>query len=544
MDPQLNTKLNLLNLNDSLIQNTNSSQLFKKQKNENDDELTLEQNKLLKFDPPLYLQRYDYVCELLRKYNCKTFMDVGAAECKMLRYLKNTITNLNLIIGLDIDEAKLDFEKEKFAISWFDHIQPKAEPMEVYLISGDITQADEYFTQMLKSINLDFLSLVELIEHLQPHQVSKCIHTVFKLIQPKLVLITTPNREFNVLFDSDASKFRHWDHKFEWTRAEFQHFCQTEILNKFTDYELVFYNGLGAPPEDASSLGHCTQLALFKLKTIQTHDTQFIDYLHRLKRANYTNRNQDEASRVQLESFIGDSKMTKYKLISFTRYPFDTFEFETEDQRNEALINEINYLISFLSRPSSLSPNNSNETDELTEEQKERLDNDIDLDDDKIRLASVEKLFAFNSIQKFKMSKQDLIDLMRREGYDFTRSGKYVFEMSRINDESLSYYSNYENSNSYENGSNNSFKVDEEDWDKDIETRQANKFCEEDWDVEMNTSINADTSSSKFNIQFNSSQISYSENKICGPFEQFEDVQHDLKDANNNYYVNENPFHD
>ena len=36
-------------------------------------------------------------------------------------------------------------------------------------------------------------------------------------------MLTTPNREYNVKWETlPAGKFRHPDHRFEWTRAEFQ----------------------------------------------------------------------------------------------------------------------------------------------------------------------------------------------------------------------------------------------------------------------------------------------------------------------------------
>jgi hypothetical protein len=44
---------------------------------------------------------------------------------------------------------------------------------------------------------------------------------IFGYLQPKVVVVTTPNCEFNVLFP-DLKRFRHYDHKFEWTREEFQ----------------------------------------------------------------------------------------------------------------------------------------------------------------------------------------------------------------------------------------------------------------------------------------------------------------------------------
>lgn len=151
-----------------------------------------------------------------------------------------------------------------------------------------------------------------------PDVLSKCIESVFGCIQPNYVLITTPNREFNVVFEqmndgaNDACHddhhhepsscggnptkprhdvghqdelieamekkpqhgFRHWDHKFEWTRREFESWCQSEVLDKYPLYALMEpFSGLGQPPVSFSSVGYCTQMALFVRKDLATAQT-------------------------------------------------------------------------------------------------------------------------------------------------------------------------------------------------------------------------------------------------------------------------------
>lgn len=59
------------------------------------------------------------------------------------------------------------------------------------------------------------------IEHLEADVLAALPATLFGYMRPRLVVLTTPNQEFNQLFP-DFSGMRHWDHKFEWTRAEFQ----------------------------------------------------------------------------------------------------------------------------------------------------------------------------------------------------------------------------------------------------------------------------------------------------------------------------------
>ena len=82
---------------------------------------------------------------------------------------------------------------------------------------------------------------------------------VFGFIKPKHVIISTPNVEFNVLF-KNTKKFRHWDHKFEWTRNQFKAWGD-KICSKF-GYE-VYYTGVGTPPNNKLKVGFCSQFAVF-----------------------------------------------------------------------------------------------------------------------------------------------------------------------------------------------------------------------------------------------------------------------------------------
>ena len=59
------------------------------------------------------------------------------------------------------------------------------------------------------------------IEHLESDVLEKVPESVFGAVHPKTVVMSTPNADFNILF-SDLRGFRHHDHKFEWTRKQFQ----------------------------------------------------------------------------------------------------------------------------------------------------------------------------------------------------------------------------------------------------------------------------------------------------------------------------------
>ncbi len=65
------------------------------------------------------------------------------------------------------------------------------------------------------------LFIIYRIEHLNEESLVSFPAAMFGMLSPKIIAITTPNAEFNVLFQNFTG-FRHPDHKFEWTRAEFQ----------------------------------------------------------------------------------------------------------------------------------------------------------------------------------------------------------------------------------------------------------------------------------------------------------------------------------
>jgi hypothetical protein len=73
-----------------------------------------------------------------------------------------------------------------------------------------------------------------------------------------MVIVTTPNREYNRLWPSlPAGQFRHADHHFEWDRAEFQAWAQ-RVAQTF-GYQVSF-SPIG--PEDPEA-GAPSQMGVF-----------------------------------------------------------------------------------------------------------------------------------------------------------------------------------------------------------------------------------------------------------------------------------------
>ncbi|MFT4100678.1 MAG: hypothetical protein QM674_06510 [Burkholderiaceae bacterium] len=99
---------------------------------------------------------------------------------------------------------------------------------------------------------------MKVIEHLDPDRLPTLVDVVFGAAQPQTVIVTTPNAEYNALFANlSAGSFRHPDHRFEWTRAEFQAWGAA-IARRYR-YQ-VRYEGIGTPHPER---GQPTQMGVF-----------------------------------------------------------------------------------------------------------------------------------------------------------------------------------------------------------------------------------------------------------------------------------------
>jgi hypothetical protein len=105
----------------------------------------------------------------------------------------------------------------------------------------------------------DAAAVVEVIEHLDPPRLAALERVLFEFARPTTVVLTTPNREYNVMWESlPAGKFRHPDHRFEWTRQEFQEWANRVAFNH--GYAVRF---LDVGPVDAN-VGAPTQMGVFE----------------------------------------------------------------------------------------------------------------------------------------------------------------------------------------------------------------------------------------------------------------------------------------
>src|SRR5207249_11783301 len=110
---------------------------------------------------------------------------------------------------------------------------PEKQRQRIELIQGSLGYRDKRLT------GYDAAAVVEVIEHLDAPRLAAFERVLFEFAKPKTVIVTTPNVEYNVKFATlPAGKFRHKDHRFEWTRQQFQDWA-TQIAQRF-NYTIRF----------------------------------------------------------------------------------------------------------------------------------------------------------------------------------------------------------------------------------------------------------------------------------------------------------------
>uniref|UniRef100_A0A673JVF5 Small RNA 2'-O-methyltransferase n=1 Tax=Sinocyclocheilus rhinocerous TaxID=307959 RepID=A0A673JVF5_9TELE len=187
------------------------------------------------FSPPLYMQRYQFVIDYVKTYRSKKVIDVGCAECRLLKKLKFHRNGIQLLVGVDINSVVLLKRMHTLAPLVSDYLQPSDGPLTIELYQGSVTEREPC------TRGFDLVTCVELIEHLELVKVESFSEVVFGYMAPGAVIVSTPNAEFNPLLPG-LRGFRNYDHKFEWTRAEFQTWAH-RVCREY-DYSVQF-TGVG-----------------------------------------------------------------------------------------------------------------------------------------------------------------------------------------------------------------------------------------------------------------------------------------------------------
>lgn len=197
----------------------------------------------------LNTQRLAIVLAALRGCGAKSVVDLGCGEGRLLRVLLGD-KQFERIVGVDVSLRSLRIAAERLRL---DRLPPTRRER-VELLHGSLMYRDG------RLAGFDAATCVEVVEHLDPPRLAAFERVLFEFARPGTVVITTPNREYNVRFETlPAGRLRHRDHRFEWTRAEFQTWARG-VAERF-GYGVRF---LPVGPEDAE-VGAPTQLALLEM---------------------------------------------------------------------------------------------------------------------------------------------------------------------------------------------------------------------------------------------------------------------------------------
>ena len=197
----------------------------------------------------LHDQRIKAVADTLHGLNAKRVLDLGCGEGKLLRQLLAD-PQFETILGMDVSWRSLEQATEKLHL---DRLSERRRAS-ISLVQGSLLYRDERLS------GFDAAAVVEVIEHLDAPRLASFERVLFEFARPTHAIVTTPNAEYNALFETlPAGELRHRDHRFEWTRAEFERWA-TDVSTRF-GYSVTF-QPLG--PEDAVH-GAPTQMAVFSL---------------------------------------------------------------------------------------------------------------------------------------------------------------------------------------------------------------------------------------------------------------------------------------
>lgn len=245
------------------------------------------------FSPPLSKQRMEYALRLLSDNDAKCLVDLGCGSGSLFDALLDHETNLIHIVGVDISEKSLcRAAKVLHSKLGMIHNSSTASFQSASLYYGSITEADQ------RIYGFDVATCIEVIEHMQEDQAFKFGECVLGSLCPRILMVSTPNVEYNPILQRNVSdvkndgkgqesmldadgkgdlpcRFRNDDHKFEWTRKEFSDWALN--LASQQGYSVEF-SGVGGSGEIEP--GFASQIAVFKrLPGFEAiHDKKFRSY--------------------------------------------------------------------------------------------------------------------------------------------------------------------------------------------------------------------------------------------------------------------------
>ena len=159
----------------------------------------------------LHTQRLEAVVQVLKDEGAKSVLDLGCGEGRLLKMLMAE-RQFARVVGSDVSHSALERAASRLRLERM----PRLQRERLTLMHGSLVYRDQRLE------GFDAAAVVEVIEHLDEHRLASFARVLFEFARPRLVVLTTPNQEYNALFEGmEDGTMRHRDHRFEWTRSEF-----------------------------------------------------------------------------------------------------------------------------------------------------------------------------------------------------------------------------------------------------------------------------------------------------------------------------------
>lgn len=200
----------------------------------------------------LHQQRHGHILSVLQGRGARRVIDLGCGEGRLIRELLRH-TTFEKVVGMDVSHRTLEVAADRLRLDRM----PRLARERIELLHGSLTYRDD------RLAGFDAAVLCEVIEHLDEARLASLERVVFDAAKPSLVIVTTPNAEYNVMWESlPAGEKRHRDHRFEWTRPQFQAWAES-VGTRFgysCEFRAVGESGRTA---DGRDVGSPTQMGIF-----------------------------------------------------------------------------------------------------------------------------------------------------------------------------------------------------------------------------------------------------------------------------------------
>jgi 3' terminal RNA ribose 2'-O-methyltransferase Hen1 len=200
----------------------------------------------------LHQQRHGVVLSVLQAKAARSVVDLGCGEGKLIRDLIKHPT-FERILGMDVSHRILSIAAERLRL---DRLPPTVRKR-LDLVHGSLMYRDARLE------GFDAAVLCEVIEHLDEPRLAALERVVFGAARPGIVIVTTPNSEYNVMWETlAADSMRHRDHRFEWTRDQFKAWAAGVCSRHGYTCEFRGVGDVGVTPE-GRDVGTPSQMGVF-----------------------------------------------------------------------------------------------------------------------------------------------------------------------------------------------------------------------------------------------------------------------------------------